>query len=162
AKDEFLAMLGHELRNPIGALSNAVTLLQRPDMPRETSASVQTIVVRQVEHLSRLISDLLDVARLTSGKIVLQLELTDLGTVAQRCLEMLQSAGRTDRHDIHLAAEAAPVIGDPDRLEQVCDNLLDNAVKYTPAGGRIDVRVGVNDHEAILRVWDTGVGIAPN
>jgi CheY-like chemotaxis protein len=104
---------------------------------------------------------MLDVARLTSGKIVLRPSLTDLEAVAERCLATIRSAGKGDAHDIRLHGERAVVVGDPVRLEQVLDNLLDNAVKYTPPGGQIDVGVGVDGRDAILRVRDTGAGVTP-
>src|SRR5262249_41293457 len=101
-KDEFLAMLGHELRNPPAPLSNAVTALQAGRLPRETEASIHSIISRQLQHLTKLVGDLLDVARLTSGKIVLQPGPVDLLTVVERCLATIRGAGRGDDHEIRV------------------------------------------------------------
>jgi signal transduction histidine kinase/CheY-like chemotaxis protein len=161
AKDEFLAMLGHELRNPLAAITNAVAVLRSPfDVPRETQETITAIIARQANHLTKLVAELLDVARLTSGKVLLETALTDLLGVAERSLATLRSAGKGDGHAIRLAGKTVFVVGDPVRLEQVLDNLLDNAVKYTPPGGRIDVSVEADGGEAMLRVRDTGVGVA--
>jgi signal transduction histidine kinase/integral membrane sensor domain MASE1 len=161
AKDEFLAMLGHELRNPLGAISTAVSALERTDAQAEQARHLRAIIARQAAHLARLVNDLLDVARVTSGKVLLHRQATDLREVAERCVTALQQAGRAGQHAIRLAGEAAPVEADPMRLEQVVANLLDNAVKYTPAGGRIDVVVEREKGEAVLRITDTGIGIPP-
>ncbi|MGH7322770.1 MAG: hybrid sensor histidine kinase/response regulator [Candidatus Rokuibacteriota bacterium] len=161
AKDEFLAMLGHELRNPIGTISNAATVLEQVRTPDEQSRRLQAIIVRQTRHLARIIEDLLDVARVTSGRIVLQRRPVDLADLTARYFESLSQSGKVDRHDVSLLAEPAVVDGDPARLEQVVSNLLGNAVKYTPPGGRIQLRVGREGAEAVLRVQDTGVGIDP-
>jgi two-component system CheB/CheR fusion protein len=158
AKDEFLAMLGHELRNPLGTITNALGVLSRlagDDLRRPAE-----IIGRQTAHLTRLVDDLLDVSRLTSGKIDLRLQPTDLGELASRCLEALAQAGRTREHRMSLQAGSARVLGDAARLEQVITNLLDNALKYTPAGGEVHVRTGYDGGEAILAVRDTGEGIS--
>jgi len=159
AKDEFLAMLGHELRNPLGAISAAVEVLNLPENSEDQTARLREIIVRQTRHLSRMVDDLLDVSRLVSGKIALERTPDDLRAVAERALASWEEAGKTARHVISLAGESVPVNVDRTRLEQVVTNLLDNAVKYTPAGGRIDLEVGNEDSDAILRVRDTGVGI---
>jgi PAS domain S-box-containing protein len=158
AKDEFLAMLGHELRNPLGTLTNAAAVLER--LPGdETMRHVVAIVGRQTAHLARLVDDLLDVARAASGKIELQRRPVELHALAQRCLDALAQAGRTDRHTVSLEGGAVHVDGDAGRLEQVVNNLLDNALKYTPAGGRVIVGTGRAGDTAVLRVRDTGQGI---
>ena len=161
AKDEFLAMLGHELRNPLATITNALAVLDRmaggDELRRFTG-----IIRRQTGHLSRLVDDLLDIARLTSGKIELRLETVDLRDVAVRSLDALREAGRASQHDVAVEGEPVRVEGDPARLEQVTTNLLDNALKYTPPGGRIRVVTGQAHAAAVLRVRDTGVGIAPN
>jgi PAS domain S-box-containing protein len=158
AKDEFLAMLGHELRNPLGTLSNAVAVLGRLDGD-ETMRHVVAIIGRQTGHLARLVDDLLDVARVTSGKIDLQRRAVELHALARRCLDALAQAGRTERHDVRLEGEAVHVHADPARIEQVVNNLLDNALKYTPPGGRVRVTTEVVGHTAVLRVRDSGQGI---
>jgi signal transduction histidine kinase/PAS domain-containing protein/ActR/RegA family two-component response regulator len=161
AKDEFLAMLGHELRNPIGAISNSIRVLTQGKPQPEQTDALHAIVVRQSRTLTRLVDDLLDVARLTSGKIVLKREAVDLAQVAERCLASLRAAQRMNLHEVVLDAAPVWVDGDPTRLEQVFANLLENALKYTAAGGRISVRVGAEDGCAMLSVRDTGRGIEP-
>src|ERR1700730_1225604 len=158
AKDQFLAMLGHELRNPLGTLSNAVAVLERLGGD-ETVRHVVAIIGRQTGHLARLVDDLLDVARVTSGKIDLQRRPVELHALARRCLDALAQAGRTERHDVRLEGEAAHVHADPARLEQVVNNLLDNALKYTPPGGRVRVTTEAVGDTAVLRVRDSGQGI---
>jgi PAS domain S-box-containing protein len=158
AKDEFLAMLGHELRNPLGTLTNAVAVLER--LPGdETMRHVVAIIGRQTGHLARLVDDLLDVARATSGKIELQRRPVELRTLAGRCLDALAQAGRTERHTVALEGVPVYVNGDAARLEQVINNLLDNALKYTPGSGRVTVTTERNGEQAVLRVRDTGQGI---
>ena len=158
AKDEFLAMLGHELRNPLGTLSNAVAVLERLEGD-DTMRHVVAIIGRQTGHLARLVDDLLDVARVTSGKIDLQRRTVDLRALAGRCLDALVQAGRTERHVVRLAGEPVHVDADPARLEQVVNNLLDNALKYTPPGGAVTIEIARAPDGAVLRVRDTGQGI---
>lgn len=161
-KDEFLAMLSHELRNPLGAISSAVAVLGKLDQPDEKAARARSVIARQAGHLTRLVDDLLDVARLEAGKIVLDQRPVDLKQVAEQALLALHQTGRTREHDVSLYGEPVPVVGDPLRLEQVVANLLDNALKYTPPGGKIAVTVERDRQQAILRVRDSGVGIAPD
>ncbi len=158
AKDEFLAMLGHELRNPLGTLTNAVAVLER--LPGDdTMRHVVAIIGRQTGHLGRLVDDLLDVARVTSGKIDLQRRPVELHALASRCIDALAQAGRTTRHTVLLEGAPVHVDGDPARLEQVLNNLLDNAIKYTPGAGRVTVTIERVGETAVLRVRDTGQGI---
>jgi PAS domain S-box-containing protein len=158
AKDEFLAMLGHELRNPLGTITNTLGVLTRL-IDDARLAHLTEIIGRQSAHLTRLVDDLLDVARVTSGKIELRSELVDLHGLAERCLEALTQAGRTAEHRVALTGAPVRVHGDPARLEQVITNLVDNALKYTPAGGSVDVSTERVGSDAILRVRDTGEGI---
>ncbi len=160
AKDEFLAMLGHELRNPIGAISNAVHLLQRADRRPDLAAKAQDIIARQIEHTRRLVDDLLDVARVTSGKIVLNQSPMDLAQCVTECVNNMRVNGEFVRHEIQFEAVPVWVNADADRVAQIATNLLANAVKYTPAGGRISIWVGPEDGHAQLRVIDTGAGIS--
>jgi PAS domain S-box-containing protein len=158
AKDEFLAMLGHELRNPLGTLTNAVAVLER--LPGdETMRHVVAIIGRQTGHLARLVDDLLDVARATSGKIELQRGPVDLRALAGRCLDALAQAGRTLRHTVVVEGPPVYVDGDAARLEQVLNNLVDNALKYTPGSGRVSITTERAGETAVLRVRDTGQGI---
>jgi signal transduction histidine kinase/ActR/RegA family two-component response regulator len=158
AKDEFLAMLGHELRNPLGAITSAVGVLDGTERDPRT-AQPRGIIVRQVRHLVRLVDDLLDVARLTSGRIELRRQPVDLGRLAEESVTMLRATGHG--HRISVSTAPAIVDADPVRLGQIVTNLLDNAVKYTPPEGQVSVTVTSEADQAILRVRDTGVGIGP-
>jgi diguanylate cyclase len=161
AKDQFLAMLGHELRNPLAAITNANQLLGSAAPSSETLAFAHGVISRQTAQLRRLIDDLLDVSRVMSGKVVLSLESLDLNESAQHALAALRAAGRAERQTIRHAGSPARVLGDRTRIEQIITNLLVNAVTYTPHGGRIDVRVEEAGGQALVRVSDTGCGIAP-
>ena len=158
AKDEFLAMLGHELRNPLGAITNALVVLNGLVTGDRAGRAID-IIDRQTAHLSRLVDDLLDVARVTSGKIELRSEALDLRALAERSLDTLADAARTGNHQMEIHGEPVWVHGDPARLEQAIRNLLDNALKYTPAGGRVRLTVERAGAHAVLRVADTGAGI---
>src|SRR5262245_40581332 len=162
AKDEFFATLGHELRNPLGVISTAIQVLDARADADDAAARVREIIARQVQHLARLVDDLLDVSKLVARKLTLEQRSEDLHELAQRTLASFRAARRASEHDISLAGESLWVSGDPIRLEQIVTNLLDNAVKYTPPGGRIDVRVTSEGPYAVLCVRDTGVGIDPD
>jgi PAS domain S-box-containing protein len=162
AKDEFLAMLSHELRNPLAAIVNAGRLLEQPDASADRTAHLGTIVTRQSEHLTRMVDDLLDVSRLASGKIVLRHEPMDLNDVVGRAIAALRESGRAARHELRVEGIAISMRGDATRVGQVVFNLLDNALKYTPPGGVVSVQVARDGDMATLRVRDTGVGIAPD
>jgi len=158
AKDQFLAMLGHELRNPLSAIANAATLLERtPDAAVATR--MRGIVQRQVQHLVRIVNELLDVARVTSGKVVLTRSVVDLGVVVVHAIEALKDTGRFAGRSLDARVDSAPVLGDETRLEQIATNLVENACKYTPEGGHITVRVRVDGSDAELCVSDDGAGI---
>ena len=159
AKDDFLAMLGHELRNPLGAITTAIHVLNALGDPHEKAARRRAIIVRQTQHLSRLVEDLLDASKLVSGKLVLHSQVEDLREVAVRALTSFQEAGKGQNHIISLTGKPVNVYGDPTRLEQVVSNLLDNAVKYTPSGGRVELAVLADGPDALLMIRDTGVGI---
>jgi signal transduction histidine kinase/ActR/RegA family two-component response regulator len=162
AKDEFLAMLSHELRNPLGAISNALQVLERMGKDEGRDAHMRGIIGRQVQHLARLVDDLLQVSRVMSGSVTLQRQQLDVRAVAAGVLATLYYAGRTQQHRMTLDGDAVPVHADPTRLEQVITNLLDNALKYTPAGGEIVLTVGRERDQAVLTIRDTGVGITPD
>jgi PAS domain S-box-containing protein len=161
AKDEFIAMLGHELRNPLSAISGAVAVLQRVGSPDEPATSAREVIVRQTQHLARLMDDLLDVGRVMTGKIVLDQRPIDLLDAAERVVTTIRATGRAGRHRLTVAGTPAWVDGDVTRIEQVITNLVTNALKYTPADGKISVVVGDDGRESILRVADTGHGISP-
>ncbi len=160
-KDEFLAMLGHELRNPLAAIRNAHSVLARLNFGDERAARQREVIDRQTRHLARMVDDLLDVSRVTLGKIALQIQDIDLEAVTLSCLRELGAEQMAARRDLTLAVETEPVRveGDPVRLEQVISNLLHNAIKYTPPGGRISIQVAHEGDEAVVRVKDTGIGI---
>jgi signal transduction histidine kinase len=157
-RDEFLAMLGHELRNPLGAIQLALEML---DSTTGDSTKYRGVLRRQAAHLTRLVDDLLDVARVTSGKITLQRGAVELGDLVRRCLQSQDAAIRASGLQVETVFEAEPVIcGDLVRLEQVVVNLVANAIKYTPAGGRLRVRLAADGDDAVIGVADDGVGIA--
>ena len=158
AKDEFLAVLSHELRNPLGAITNALAVLDRLATSQELR-NVVGIVGRQTTRLTRLVDDLLDVARVTSGKIALRLDAVDLHELAERCARGFRDAGRARDHQLGVQGHPVIVQGDVARLEQVVNNLLDNALKYTASGGEIELTTERVGSDAILRVRDTGEGI---
>jgi CheY-like chemotaxis protein/nitrogen-specific signal transduction histidine kinase len=159
AKDEFFAMLGHELRNPLGAITTALHVIDVCGPLDERSGEARAIIRRQVGQLVRLVDDLLDVTRLATGKVSLSLRRIDLTAVARRAVDGVSARGRTVT-----CRAGAPVWIDADetRMEQILGNLLGNALKFTPAGGRITVTVEVDGPEAVLRVEDDGAGVPPD
>jgi signal transduction histidine kinase len=160
AKDEFLAMLGHELRNPLGAVSNAVRVLDSGKATAAMQDRARQVLLRQSDHLAKLVDDLLDVNRVLMGKFTLDPRRVDLASVVQRSLEALHGAGRTARFALDTDLAAAWVDADPTRLAQIVDNVLDNAIKYSPDGGRLAIAVRPHGAFAELVVADEGVGIA--
>jgi signal transduction histidine kinase/ActR/RegA family two-component response regulator len=161
AKDEFLAMLGHELRNPLGAIAGAVGVLELGGQGDEAAARARAVIGRQVQHLSRLVDDLLDVSRVTTGKVVLSLKPLDLAGVVADWIGGSRASGRLDNHQVGIEIAPVWIHADETRMEQVVQNLVGNALKYTPAGGRIHVRVAADGDEAVLEIADTGIGIPP-
>jgi PAS domain S-box-containing protein len=162
AKDEFIAMLGHELRNPLSAISGAVAVLRRvAPGDEQPAASARDVIARQTQHLARLMDDLLDVGRVMTGKIVLDRGPIDLLEAAERVVTTIRATGRAGRHRLTVAGTPAWVDGDVTRIEQAITNLVTNALKYTPAEGTVSVVVGEDARESVLRVADTGHGIAP-
>ena len=159
AKDEFLAMLGHELRNPLGALTSASRLLQDARADPEMARHAREVVERQVKHLARLTDDLLDAGRALLGKIVLQRRPLDLAAAVSGALSTLRAAGRLAAHRVRTELESVWVDGDFARIEQIVANLVGNAVKYTPHGGEITVRVAREGAQALLSVTDSGAGM---
>jgi signal transduction histidine kinase/ActR/RegA family two-component response regulator len=159
AKDEFLAMLGHELRNPLGALTSASRLLQDARADPEMARHAREVVERQARHLARLTDDLLDAGRALLGKIVLQRRPLDLAAAVSGALSTLRAAGRLAAHRVRTDLESVWVDGDFARIEQIVANLVGNAVKYTPHGGEITVRVAREGAQALLSVSDTGAGM---
>lgn len=158
AKDEFLAMLGHELRNPLSALSAASQILDTA--PLQQTGRALDVIRRQVRHLARLVDDLLDAGRVAMGKLVLNRQPLSLSAIIERWMHTMRAAG-TLRHEVRLDLHPVWILGDDTRIEQLASNLLHNAMKFTPAGGQITVTVRAEGQEAVLRVEDTGAGIAP-
>ncbi|HEX4351327.1 MAG TPA: ATP-binding protein [Polyangiales bacterium] len=160
-KDEFLAMLGHELRNPLAPIQTALHLMQSKDdgaLKRE-----RTVIERQVDHLTRLVDDLLDVSRIAQGKVELKYQTVELADVVTRAIEIASPLLEQHAHTLELDLQRSglPVNVDPARLTQVVSNLLSNAAKYTPAGGRIAISTVDEGERVSLRVRDNGVGISP-
>jgi signal transduction histidine kinase/ActR/RegA family two-component response regulator len=162
-KDEFLATLAHELRNPLAPIRFALEAL-RVDTPRETAVRAREVIDRQVKQLVRLVDDLLDVSRITANKIQLRHEPLDLarlmGTAVESVTPLAVAAGH--RMDVQLPSAPIRVRGDGARLVQVFANVLNNAVKFTPHGGHIWFSADQQANEAVVRIRDTGVGIAPD
>ena len=161
AKDEFIAMLGHELRNPLGAISNAVYVLDFIGARTPSAVRARQVISRGTEQLAKMVDDLLDAARLTRGKIALDRQLMNLAESMTQCLGGLRAAGKTGDHRVTMDMESVWVEADPVRIQQVLSNLILNAVKYTPADGTINVSVSADDDRAIARVQDSGLGIPP-
>lgn len=158
SKDEFLATLGHELRNPLTAIANAASLLSRTADLDAPARRALEVIQRQSTHQGRLLEDLLDVARVTTGKLILRLGPLDLAACVVAALDSLGSK-RSGRHEIVTSLTSVWINGDSDRIEQMVVNLVGNALKFTPAGGRIDVTLEKRGSHAVLRVQDTGIGI---
>ncbi|MDB5757294.1 MAG: hypothetical protein JWM30_583, partial [Burkholderia sp.] len=159
AKDEFLAMLSHELRNPLAAISNSIALMEHPAVPPETAARARIIIKRQSRHLARIVDDLLDLGRLMNGKVVLVRQRLDLAEAVRDCVQGMRTTGRLEQHLLHVELVPAWVEADPTRIEQIISNLISNALKYTPAGGSITVNVAKSGANAVLNVSDTGIGM---
>ncbi len=162
-KDEFLAMLGHELRNPLAPITNAVQLLRLQKNKGKLQNKACTIIERQVGQLTRLVDDLLEVSRITTGKIHLQQERITLNGIVDRAIETTRPLIDQRGHELTVSLSPQPIwlYADAARLEQVVVNLLTNAAKYTADGGHISLAVQQEGDEAVLRVRDTGVGITP-
>jgi two-component system CheB/CheR fusion protein len=162
-KNEFLAMLGHELRNPLAPIRNALEILRNPTTTGTMLEQARGMIDRQVHHLVRLVDDLLDVSRIMQGKIDLRRERLDLGTVVARAIETAQPAIEAQGHQllVHLPGEAVRLDGDLVRLSQVLSNLLVNAAKYTLQAGIIELSAEREGQRVAIRVRDNGIGIAP-
>jgi signal transduction histidine kinase/ActR/RegA family two-component response regulator len=162
-KDEFLAMLSHELRNPLAPIRNAVEVIRRVGPSEPMLAMARDIIDRQAAHLTRLVDELLDVSRISQGKIALKRESVELGKVVTQSLETVRPLIDLRGQKLVLDLPPGPVwlSADPARLAQVLANLLNNACKYTPEGGRIDLAVGAVEGAATIVVHDNGSGIDP-
>ena len=159
AKDEFLAMLGHELRNPLAAITNAAHLLELPKATAALQDEAKRIIRRQAQHLGRITEDLLDAGRVVMGKVTLTRAPHDFARIVTHVVDTLRGTGALSLHSVTLHADSVWVDADATRLEQIAGNLVGNAVKYTPEHGTIAVNVAREGADAVLRVRDDGVGI---
>jgi signal transduction histidine kinase len=162
-KDEFLAMLAHELRNPLGAIANASYVLEQAGPSGPPMDRAVPVIQRQIQHLVRLVDDLLDVSRITRGKIELRKQALDLRDAVRGAVEMTRPLIESKRHElkVELPSDPLPMNADVTRLEQVLGNLIRNAAKYTEPGGHIEVRAWKEDGQAVVCVKDDGIGIGP-
>ncbi len=163
-KDEFLAMLAHELRNPLAPIAMSADLLRLPRFDEARMRQTAEVISRQVAHMTKLIDDLMDVSRVTRGLVQLDRQPHDLKALAVTAIEQVRPLIETRNHALKTHMEAGPVrvSGDRTRLVQILSNLLNNAAKYTPPGGEISLEVAVRDREAVVTISDSGEGIAPD
>ena len=163
-KDEFLAMLAHELRNPLAPIRNALHLLDQGTMPEQERVPLRAMMKRQVDHMVRLVDDLVEVSRLSRGTIELRRDVVELADVLRNAIDLSRPLIDTGRHALHLDLPdgALPVDADPVRLAQVFGNLLNNAAKYARSGGEIRVRARREGGEVVVSVRDRGIGIEPD
>jgi PAS domain S-box-containing protein len=162
-KDEFLAMLAHELRNPLAAITTGLHALDVEGFAKARGERTRAIIMRQVSVLTRLVDDLLDVSRITRGKVELRKTTVGAREALENAVAVAKPLIADRRHQLHLELPSEPlrVLGDPTRLEQIFSNLLNNAAKYTEPGGTIDARLSRDEQDVVLRVRDSGIGIAP-
>jgi len=162
-KDEFLATLAHELRNPLAPLTNGLEVFKLAPAGAAVAATALGVMERQLGHLSRLVDDLLDVSRIRNGKVELLVTDVSIGDVVQQAVEACQPLIERARHRLTVVVEPTQITvkGDEVRLTQVLTNVLNNAAKYTPNGGNIDLQARIEDGQAVLRVIDDGAGISP-
>ena len=162
-KDEFIAMLGHELRNPLVPIRNAAAVLDKVAGDDARLGWVRDVLIRQVDHVTRLVDDLLDLSLITRGKMRLHLEPVDLATITGLAIAPVEPLMDRKRHRFSQTIKQRPiwVEGDAIRLSQIIENLLTNAAKYTDAGGEVSIEVGTEGEDAVVVVRDNGLGIAP-
>jgi signal transduction histidine kinase len=162
-KDEFLAILSHELRSPLGAIQNCVCFLSSQTGGNPAQQRAHALIQRQVSRMTQLVEDLLDVSRINQGRLHLQRERIDLRVVLSHAIETLESDVNERHQQLITSLPEAPVWlrADPQRLEQVFVNLLANASKYTDSGGVLTVWVHTRDAQAVVRIQDSGIGISP-
>lgn len=163
-KDEFLAMLAHELRNPLAPISAAAEILRLSNVDEAAVKRTSQIIARQVKHMTSLVDDLLDVSRVTRGQIDLDEHRLDFRRIVADAVEQVSPLIQTRRHHLmlHVPPDPAMVVGDAKRLVQVLANLLGNAAKYTPEGGNIVLRTEVERDQIVLTVEDDGIGMSPD
>lgn len=161
-KDEFLATLSHELRNPLAPIRTAAQILASQNLESQQIQWVQQVLTRQTQHLARLLDDLLDMSRITQGKLALRRQRVSLSTIADTAVEATRARIDAKKHTLvmNLPAELPELEGDPVRLAQILSNLLTNAAKFTDVGGRIEVTAAVEGSTLCLTVKDTGIGLS--
>jgi len=162
AKDDFVAILSHELRTPLTTIVTGLRVLDRVGVMDERATRTREAIERQAGHLARMVDDLLDMKKVVAGVVVLERQPCNLADSVAGCVTMFNEAGRFKEHTLSVDAEPVWVNGDVTRLQQITSNLLTNAVKYTRAGGSIHVSVKCEGDYSVLRVQDTGIGIAPD
>lgn len=163
-KDTFLATLAHELRNPLSPMTSAVALLQMPAASQQTRDRALTVLERQLEHIVRLVNDLLDASRVTTGKLSLDTSPVNIGDLLRSTCDAAQAMAQQQdlQLALHLPDDALHVNGDAIRLTQVFSNLLNNACRYTPPGGRVDITLTAEDSTVRVSIADTGIGVDPS
>src|SRR5215470_7182122 len=164
AKDEFLAILSHELRNPVGVIVNALAVIDQAGAPGSAHEQARGVIRRQAQQLARLLDDLLDVARITNGRIELKREPVDLASAIAQAVERERRRidEKSQRLTVITGDRPVIVMADPVRLQQILGNLLNNAYKYTPANGSIWVTLETEPERAVVTVRDDGIGVAPD
>ncbi len=160
--NEFLAMLAHELRNPLAPIQSALDVVERKPDDKETAAWARAIIQRQADQLSRLVDDLLDVSRITRGKVTLRRERVDIKATITQVVESMRPTIEERRHTVLIQVPDRPVLveADPARVAQVLSNIFGNAIKYTPDGGRITVTASISDNFASIAIIDSGIGMS--
>lgn len=160
-KDQFVAMLAHELRNPLSVITGALGVLQIVGGRAQDAVRARDVIGRQLQYLTQLVDDLLDIARVTTGRISLTRSVVSLAECVERCVKAFAESGKTQGYVIALDTQEVWVEADATRLDQIATNLITNALKYTPSGGTIRIRVAGNGHEATLEIEDSGIGMPP-
>lgn len=163
-KDEFLAMLAHELRNPLAPISAAAELMKSVPLDEALITKTSQLISRQVSHMTGLVDDLLDVSRVTRGLVTINKSPQEIKSIISNAVEQIRPIMEAQNHlfSVDLSPKSARVMGDQKRLVQILTNLLNNAAKYTPAGGNIQLQMNVLDDQVLLHVKDNGIGIAPD
>ena len=161
-RSQFLAMLGHELRNPLSPISSAATILKQTKRNDPVIDSVSNVLTRQVAHMAGLVDDLLDVSRVTRGMIEIKLEIIDIRQAIDDAVEQVTPRINARGHKLDITTRPTPVavLADQKRLVQILTNLLSNAAKYTPEGGHLKLKMGVSESEVVISVEDNGIGMA--
>jgi PAS domain S-box-containing protein len=161
-KDEFVATVSHELRTPLNAILGWTQILKKSDLQPAQLRHGLEIIERNTRVQTQLISDLLDVSRIITGKLRLEIQSIELGEIVRNAIQTVQPAADAKGIELRLEiSQVEPIVADPERLQQVVWNLLSNAIKFTPQGGRVDVRIRTRDGHAEIKVADTGIGIRP-